>query len=377
LEKSKAIELLEALLKDEKVSAPNGVQAIFESQNANVEKARQDCILEWGIDPAEKGMDIANPRFSAKKFLEQAQSHLNITENVSYSSLASVVRHGISKVITNLYQRQTFDWAKLVQVIPSDSWSEFMTAMYDTDIPKRVGMNEEADESKLIGRNFEITNYEYARILRVPKALVKDDQTGLIMQKATRFAQGMALREIKEVVKLYTSKSTWTTAGSGDVTGPNIRSGYNKLTKVQDPTGEYYVIVPSMLFVDSTRAFNADQIANSDWQTDQPDGVSGNTGYFQTKNVLKNRFDIVDLPHVTAPDLCAGGITTGADGVSPRWYLSQPGLGVYFTDREPLAVTQEDPMSGKSWSTRSIAWQQERRFGTLLVDDYGIYAGNG
>jgi hypothetical protein len=359
------------------------IDPIKEAQAAQIEESRQDCIREWGIDPADKQMDFTSPKFSGRKFLEGVQKALNISEAVSYSSLASFARHGLLSTIVNMYDRQEFEWKPLVTVVPSDTYSEFMSALYETDLPQRVGDTEEADESRLIGRNFEIVNHEYARILRVPKKIVNDDQTGQILRRAGGFGRGMALTEYQEVINMYILRSTWTNSAATDVTQPAIEQAWTALRKVKDPQGNYLVVMPNTILVDATRELRTKKLCDSLYQSAIPfadDGANppnpappGSPGYFMTENVLRDmKFKVIGSPFINQD-----GSTFGTDGVSPRWYMMEAGEGAFLTDREPLAVTQEDPMSGKSWSTRTLAWQMTRRFGTGIVDDFAIYAGNG
>jgi hypothetical protein len=358
-------------------------EVIFEAQKTELERLRQDTIQEFGIDPADPKTDASNPKFRSKTFLREYAEVARVSETISYSSLASVVRYGVAKVLMTEYQRQSFDWMSLVNVIPSDSISELLYATYDTDIPTRVGPTEEADESRIIGKGFEIVNHEYARIIRIPKILVADDKTGQVLMRAQGMGRGYNLRQYQEVINLWITRTTWTNknASGSDINGYALRVAYDALRVITDPMGLFLMVMPSILMCDVTRELTAKELTTAVWKSSipyAPNSASvsapsaanpGDPGYFGTPNPLNGLFGVSASPYI-------GQAGHGYDGVSPMWFLGEMARGPYYSDREPASVTQEDPNSGKSWSTRSMAWQVYGRFGTLFLDDYAWYRGN-
>ena len=202
------------------------------------------------------------------------------------------------------------------------------------------------------------------------------------MQRAQQGGEGMAYAEEQAaIIALFAAYSrapgsnvagetTSITTTAGQITQPNLENGWTALTYVEDLEGNFMLVQPDALVVDTRDEITTEKLMESLFQPSFPTGTAGSMGYFQTKNVLAGKFTIHGTPFVTK---ARAGI---APSYSP-WVLMQKNKGgLVFQPRTPLSVEQEAPNSGLSLRAYSYFYVYQRRFGVDVVEPRFDYWGN-
>lgn len=332
-------------------------------------KARM--IEKHDFDPSTIDWKAAKKDRAFWKKMEEASGESLREANVS-SSLGQLMRYGVQTFMFDDYKDVNVVYPDIVQMVPSSNRQEWYAPLYGSEIPLDVAPGAGYEDSRLQGLDTVLVNKKVGRILSAQKELFDDDQTGQIGGRAGKLGKRMRYKEEFDVMTALRSATYNTTIGNAPAANaalsqPALEQADIALQGIRDPLGNRIGVDPSMLLVDPTNKFVAAKLLNSSLQPSVPgasgetaaSAASGGTGWTGADNPLKGLYDLRVSRFLAAGD----------------WMLMEPKTSVPFQERAPLAVTQEDPNSGKSFENDIYRWKVSRRYAVTVLESRYIYAG--
>jgi hypothetical protein len=348
-----------------------------------IQRYREAFEAEYGFDSDEVLDQLADPGFSFLKMRESIRKQV-YREAVSEQMFGALIRGGVAKIGLDWYQLVNTVYKQIAFINPSTSFEEWYAPVYRGDIPIALLPGEEAPEGRIQGFQWTIRNLRYSNAMRIERELIEDDKTGVIIQRAQQLGEGMAYAEEQAaIISLFAASAQSRTpdsnvAGStteitttyGQISQPNLENAWSALTYVEDLEGNFMLVSPDGLVVDTKDQLTTEKLMESMFQPSFPTGTAGTIGYFQTKNVLAGKFTIHGTPFVTKA-------RAGLNSSYSPWALMQKNKGgLVFQPRTPLSVEQEAPNSGLSLRAYSYFYVAQRRFGVDVVEPRFVFWGN-
>ena len=332
---------------------------------------RESIKVKQGFDPdgIEWGKAEYTPGFWKK--LEEATGETLREANVS-SSLGQLFRYGIQHFMFDAYKSVPVVYPDWVQVRPSANRQEWYAPLYGAEIPEEVAPGGKFNDSQVKGLDTVLINKKAGRILGIQRELFDDDQTGQIIQRASKLGERMRYREEFDVVTALRA-GPYSTALGNTPSSPAVlkQAGLEAadiaLQSIRDPLGNRMLVTPSVLVCGSSDKFNAAKLLNSSLQPSVP-GASGEnignaasqgTGWTMTINPLQGLYQLSVSRFLGIND----------------WFLMEPRTSFPFQERDPLENVQENPQSGASFERDEYRWRVRRRYQTALIESRYVYAG--
>lgn len=346
----------------------------------NVERYRESFKREYGFDPNDVIQHFNAPGFSLREVQASIKKQV-LREAVSEQMFGGLIRAGVAKVGVDWYALVPTIYKDIAYINPSDKFEEWYNPVHRGDIPVALQPGEPAPEGKIAGFQVNIRNLRYARAMTIERELIDDDQTNTIIQRAQAMGEGMAYaEELASIIALFAASASApasnvagnTTAiatSAGQLTQPNLENAWTALTYVTDLEGNFMLVRPNALVVNTSDELTAEKLMQSMFQPAAPAGTAGSIGYFQTKNVLEGKFSI----HATA---FVNKARAGINATYAPWALMEKAKSLVFQPRTPLSVEQEAPNSGASLMQYQYRYVAQRRFGVNVVEPRFTFWGN-
>jgi len=305
------------------------------------------------------------------KKLEEATGETLREANVG-SSLGQLFRYGIQHFMFDAYKSVPVVYPDWVQVRPSSNRQEWYAPLYGAEIPEEVAPGGKFNDSRIQGLDVVLINKKAGRILGIQRELFDDDQTGQIVQRASKLGERMRYREEYDCVNALRGGTYSTTIGNKPasyvaLTQAALENADIALMSIRDPLGNRMLVTPGVLVVSSKDKFNSAKLLNSTLQPSIP-GASGETignaasqgtGWTMTVNPLQGLYQLSMSRFLGIGD----------------WFLMEARTSFPFQERDPLEIVQENPQSGASFERDEYRWRVRRRYQTALVESRYVYAG--
>lgn len=332
-----------------------------------------------------------------------AEAGTRTREAITTSQMASTINLTVTHDIYDDYADWPAVWRDLCEVVNSNSVDEIYPEEWQDDMPVAVAETEPAPESRVVGANIRIRNYEYARELVISKRLFDRDKVG----RAKRAAQRFGRRYIQAMDKAFvlgffkagalTNLNTlpngtipktnlagqsgiagFNPSGAGPITPQRLEDALTAPAFFVDPFNYEIVVDFDTVFVDSFDRLKTLRYLNSQYTSVQTayapggDTVGQTAGAF-SENVLRGQLKIAFSPYVKK----ARNPLAGAGNGFP-WATLEAGAdsGAIMQVVHELEIEQEAPNAGKSHEERSYRWQGTVEFGTGVRNARLIYFGN-
>ena len=356
------------------------------------------------IDPAM--IDWNNPMFSMRSLrrsMERLATNGKLREANAESSFGQLLRYGIQNYLFDAYINVATVYPAIFDSRPSANRQEWYAPLYGAEVPEDVAAGQHFDDSRIRGIDVMVVNKKVGRMLSIERELVDDDQTGQIVQRASRLGERMRYKEeidaLNSIInaKDFSTSSAGTTGYTtaignrpttlGTLTQSALEGAAIALRKIKDPLGNFMLVVPDTVLVGPDNEIILFKLLNSAYQPSIPgagagtyttgtgSGVAfeqqqGNVGWTLTSNWLQGRYT-----PVVAPLLADSRVGSGV--ASLFWYVMQAKRGIVFQERDPLEVIQENPLSGEAFELDSYRYRVRRRYQPVVIEPRFIFEGNG
>jgi len=323
---------------------------------------REAITKKSGIDPETK---IDWDGVSVKTLRDNAEAEL--LEANAPSTNGQLFRYGIQKFMFDAYKEVPTIYEDLVRIVPSKNRQEWYAPLYGAEIPADVGVGEKFGDSRIKGLDTVVINKKVGRLLSIEREMFDDDQTGQVMDRASRLGQRMKYKEEKDVITAIEGATYSTTIGnrpSGYTTTPTqalVEAGDIALFDMKDPLGNNMLVVPSLVLCGSSNKFNFAKLLNSSLQPSVPLSSAGATGYTMAVNPLQGLYGLKVSRFMA---------------IATNWLMLEAKTSVVFQDRDALEIVQENPLSGDSFSQDIYKWRIRRRYQVKVIESRYIYAGS-
>lgn len=343
-----------------------------EASRAHTE-LREACQKRHGVDPASIDWGKAERTKGFWHKLEESTGE-RLREANSSSSLGQLFRYGVQQFMFDAYKDVPVIYPDVVAIRPSSNRQEWYAPLYGAETPIEVAPGTAFTDSRLQGLDTVLVNKKVGRTLEVDRELFDDDQTGQIVQRATKLGQRVRYKEEFDVMAALRGGSysfaigNKFTGGYETLSQGALERADIQLQQIRDPLGNRMLVMPSYLLVGTAHKFNAAKLLNSSLQPSIPgsagetigDAASGQTGWTMTVNVLQGLYQLGVSRFLQTDD----------------WFLMEPRTSLPFQERDPLEVVQENPQSGKSFENDTYRWRVRRRYQTALIESRYVFAGN-
>ena len=364
-------------------------------------KLMESKIFENPEADIKKKEDIRYRDFSWKGLLENVkrmEREGRLTEATSLSSFGQLARYGVQAIANKWYKVVPVVYPKIVQETTSKNRQEWYAPLYRPQLPKKIGVKGNYEETTIMGVDREIVNWKFGAIEAFELELFEDDQTGQIKDRAGMMGENMKITEEINVMgkltgaaltygNIVVDASNYTTVDSNGVShgvysvavgnrplayarlGFNtLGTGYKALLKITDPLGNKMLVNPNLLVVSAEDVLNTPQILHSAYYPAVPGATgqtastaaSGTTGWTMSENPLQGKFDWIFSRYL--PD--------------NAWYLGEANKGLVFQRRDALEVVQEMPNTGEHFRSDVFRFKTKARWETEWIESRFWYCGD-
>jgi hypothetical protein len=351
---------------------------------------------DHGIDASVilKAFESGKFSYSAtKRSLMEAGRAQRLTEAILTSQMSDTIALTMMNAIVDDFVQFVPIYKGLAEESTSNALDELYPEEWTDDMPIRVGETEEAPESRVIGGNLRIRNYEYARELAIPKRLFDRDKMGQAKRAASEF--GKKFEQVKDKAWVWSliragntsnlglaigqvppsnmaGQTTSFTTTAGPITPQRIEDALTAPAYFVDPFNNVLTVEFDTVLVDSFDRFKTmrfvDSIYTSTAVPAATDMTAQTAGPF-SNNVLKGAVTVAASQFVKS-----ARAQLGSSGYP--WVLMQAGRGAIMQTVHDLEVEQEAPNAGKSHDQRSYRWQAVIEFGTGVRSPRVFFWGN-
>jgi hypothetical protein len=368
-----------------------------------MERMRESVRSDTGIDP--KKIAWSSPFFRVRPLREamyRITKEQRLREATAETSFGQLLRYGVQHYLFDAYQNVATVYQAIFDSRPSSNRQEWYAPLYGAEVPEDVDPGARFDDSRIRGLDVMIVNKKVGRILSVERELVDDDQTGQIVQRASRLGERMRYKEELDAMSAIVNALDFSPGGGVTAAGYSTAIGNRPTTlgalaqgameaaaialrKMKDPLGNFMLVQPDTVLVGPDNEINLYKLLNSAYQPSIP-GVPGTlpyavgtgtgvafetqqgmTGYTLTANWLQGRYTPVVSTFLAHPAINGTNF----------WYLLQAKRGQIIQERDPLEVVQENPLSGEAFDFDSYRYRVRRRYKHAVVEPRFIFEGNG
>ena len=355
-----------------------------------MKQMRETIARDTGFDPGR--INWSDPSFSAKQLryaVEKTTRRRGLREANAETSFGQLLRYGVQHFLFDAYQQVETVMESVYEARPSSNRQEWYAPLYGAEVPEDVDAGGKFDDSRIRGLDVVVVNKKVGRILSIERELVDDDQTGQIVQRASRLGERMRYKEeLDAVLEIVNARDYSTGAAATGYTSTIGNNGTGQglsmreleladiaLTTMKDPLGNFFLVVPDTVLVGPANKINLYKLLNSAYQPAIPGAsgetaataASGATGWTLTANWLQGRY----TPVVSV--FLAHQLILGTD----YWFLMQAKKGAVIQNRDPLEVVQENPLSGQAFEFDSYRYRVRRRYRHRVIEPRFIYQGKG
>jgi len=391
----KTVEIAKALLeamrvRDEEIAAARNKQ--HDAIRRRMKEIRAQVTAETKVDPGQ--IDWYAPSLSVKRLKEslfRAYTTRKLREAVAETSFGQLLRYGVQNYLFDAYQNVPTVYQAIYESRPSSNRQEWYAPLYGAEIPEDVDASGHFDDSRIRGLDVQVINKKVGRILSIERELVDDDQTGQIVNRATRLGERMRYKEeldgMSAIVNAFDYSTGAATAaydftaignafsgGNRALTQTNLEQAAIAMRKIRDPLGNFMLVLPDTVLVGPDNEINLYKLLNSAYQPAIPgsagenigNAASGQTGWTLTVNWLTGKYTPVVSTFLAHPAVAA----------SLGWWLMQAKKGAICQERDPLEVVQENPLSGAAFETDAYRYRVRRRYRHAVIEPRFIFQGS-
>lgn len=372
--------------------------------NKETKEFREGVKRRYGIDPitdTEK-FPVMKESFSWKKFRGQLEEQLREADTSSVFSQFLVA--GILQNVNSMYQQVKVSYQDWVTVTPTNLVETPMAPLHGLTFPREVGSQSPYPEVAAAALDLKIRARKYGSVYSIEKELLEDDQTGQFKQQTGMLGEYLQLLSevlcygklqsvanmnysgfsvpVSETQPSYETNYPWTTSAApfrgggfnrpvayGALSQSNIQSGINALMQQKNLLGIQMMVNPSRILISPYYHFDLAVLLNSSYY---PSGAAaaGSTGGAFAINPLKGIADATVSRFM--PD------NTGAFAVNSKaWFIvdsSKPWF--QMLTKVPVAVEQENPMSGDSFNRDIYRFKCSTRMNADFIDPRFAWQGS-
>lgn len=367
-------------------------------ENDEVKKLRSWSMKKYGVDPVtdEKQFPFSEGRVDITKLRNKFE------EADSSSAFTQFLRAGLQQVVNGMYKSVETTWQEWATAVPSSKDTELYAPNHGVAFPKEVGQNEVYPEVGVAALDIELKNKKFGSLYSLTIELANDDQTGTMMQQASLLGEYQALLvEVYVYGKLasvsnmqyidliiptsetkpsYESAYPWSTsfrggganrpASYGAMIQANVQAGIIGLMNQKNLQGiKMQVTNKPRIITGPALRFDVGVLLNSSFY---PSGAAsaGQVGGAFAVNMLQSL-----LQHTCSRFVFKNDGTVNGD--SKAWYLVDDTKPFFVVQmREPVALFQENPESGKSFEMDLLRYKARSRFNCDWIDPRFAWQGN-
>lgn len=386
------------------------MSTLLERNQKVIEKCLRESEGSKALSAALKAKFGEDPIFDTKKwnFQEGKVSWKKLEQRLmeadSASSFTQFLRAGLQQVVNGMYQATPVTYSEWVTVSQSQKDTEIYAPNHGVAFPRQVGRSEMYPEVGAAALDLELKNLKFGAIYALEKELLNDDQSGTFAQQAGLLGEYMnILAEVlcygklasvanmkyidyvipqSETKPSYEANYPWTAASA-----PFKGGGYNKpasygiftqttfqaarvaLMNQKNLQGIKMMVNPKRVIAGPNQELDVKTVLNSTYYPQGAAAAGGAYGAFAV-NVLKGAADVTISRFVFKND---GTV----NGDSKAWYLVDDSKPFFVLQmREPVAITQEDPNSGKAFEQDIIRFKGTTRMNADFIDPRFAFIGN-
>ncbi len=308
----------------------------------------------------------------AIRYYNQEIGEGRITQAVAAEEFGAFLSEQIKVVMFDGMKETPVVYTQIVRMETSTkAWEKIGGATEPTGFDQ-VEPGQEAPEMDFEADTTTIINHEFAGKMTVPRSMLEDDQTGVIMARARGIGVAVPKFEDKKVATEIFNNGTSLLGYDGsnifDDAHPNITGGAaNSLN-------------------DNDLAVGSVSEANMQTAIETIDGWQGTNGDeidVDVRLIVAARDEFIDLARlVESSGRVLADFNEGVKNMFQNigtpvkwkrltlgdWYILTDVMGLVFQLRRQLELTQENITSGSSFLHRAYIWQIFKRFGLKTVN---------
>lgn len=376
------------------------------ANNEETKKYREGMKRAYGIDPlsaeGQEKFPVMKEGFSWKSFRNQLDSQLK--EADTSSAFTQFLVAGILQNVNGMYQLAKQSYMDWVTVTPTNLVETPIAPLHGLSFPREVGSQSPYPEVGAAALSLKIRARKYGSIFSVERELLEDDQTGQFKMQAGMLGEYLQLLsevlcygKLQSVANMsysgfdiptsetkpsYEANYPWTTSAAplrgggfnqptsfGALSQANIQSGITALMQQKNLQGIVMQVNPSRILISPFYRFDLAILLNSAYY---PSGAAtaGNTGGAFSINPLQGLADATVSRFM--PD--QNGVFANN---SKAWFLvdsTKP--WAQMLTKVPVAVEQENPMSGESFNRDIVRTKCYTRMNFDIIDPRFAWRGS-
>lgn len=373
-------------------------------ENAEVKAMRESVKRRYGIDPMTDvdKFPVMKEGFSWKRFRGQLEEQLR--EADSETAFTQFLVAGLLQNVIGMYTLANTSYQDWVTVTPTNLKETPVAPLHGLSFPREVGEQMPYPVSKTAALSLKFTARKYGTMYEVTKELLEDDQSGAFKQQTGMLGEYLALlTEVlvygrlgsvtgsqyagfvpgnTETQPTNEANYPWTSSAAPFVGGgfnrpvafgvfndANLKTAIKTLGQQKNLLGIVLPVNPNRIIVSPFYQFDVATILNSAYY---PAGAqaAGVTGGAFSINPLKGIADASISKFLGSSD---GSFANS----STAWYVvddSKPWFQV--VTRTPVAVEQENPLSGQSFERDIYRFKANTRITADFVDPRFAWQGS-
>ena len=373
-------------------------------ENAETKAMRESMKSKFDIDPitdTEK-FPVMKENFSWKKFRGQLETQLR--EADASSSFSQFLVAGLLQNIAGMYQLAKVSYTDWVTVSSTNLVETPIAPLQGVSFPKAVGAQAPYPEVGAAALSLKIRAVKYGSMYSIERELLEDDQSGQFKLQSGMLGEYLQLLSevlcygklqsvanmeyagfqvpVSETKPSYETNYPWTTSAApfvgggfnrpvayGALTQGNVQTGTQALMQQKNLLGVNMMVNPSRILISPFYRFDAAILLNSSYY---PSGAAA-------AGAVGGAFSINPLQGLA--DLTVTRFMPDQNGVfaanSKAWFLVD-GTKPWFQMlvKVPVAVEQENPMSGESFNRDIYRFKANTRMNADFVDPRFAWQGS-
>jgi len=365
-------------------------------ENDETKQMRESMKRKFDIDPITdtERFPVMKESFSWKRFRTQLEGQLR--EADASSAFSQFLVAGLLQNINGMYQLAKVTYTDWVTVSSTNLVETPIAPLQGVSFPREVGAQAPYPEVGAAALSLKIRAKKFGSMYSIERELLEDDtsgqfrlQSGMLGEYLQLLSEVLCYGKLQSVANMsyagfdvpvsetkpsYESNYPWTTSAApfvgggynrptsfGALTQANIQSGITALMQQKNLLGINMMVNPSRILISPYYRFDLAILLNSSYY---PSGAAaaGATGGAFAINPLQGLADATVTRFM--PD--QNGVFANN---SKAWFMvdgSKPWF--QMLTKVPVAVEQENPMSGESFNRDIYRFKAYTRFNVDFVD---------
>lgn len=373
-------------------------------ENEETRSMRESMKRKFGIDPitdTEK-FPVMKESFSWKRFRGQLEEKLR--EADASSAFSQFLVAGLLQNINGMYQLAKVTYTDWVTVASTNLVETPIAPLQGVSFPREVGAQAPYPEVGAAALSLKIRAKKYGSMYSIERELLEDDQSGQFKLQSGMLGEYLQLLSevlcygklqsvanmsyagfdvpVSETKPSYESNYPWTSSAApfvgggynqptsfGALTQSNVQAGIIALMEQKNLLGINMMVNPSRILISPYYRFDLAILLNSAYY---PSGAaaSGSVGGAFAINPLQGLADATVTRFM--PD--QNGVFAAA---SKSWFIVDATKPWFqMLTKVPVAVEQENPMSGESFNRDIYRFKAYTRMNADFVDPRFAWRGS-